>query len=79
MLARLRSVQENLIVKEKTSVVSANVITIKDNIITVPLIFVDTDQLSGKYRHELRMTIDGGDSVLATGECQIYNSLTKSI
>jgi len=72
--ARLASEQQNLIVKRKDLGIS-----VATNVITVALTFTDTDQLNGKYRHELRMVKDGAESVLAIGQCQVYNSLTKSL
>lgn len=77
VLARLRSVQENLI--EKT--VDGGGITISSNVYQVHLDEGDTDQLSGKYRHELRMIDSAGqiETVLAIGQGQVYNSLTKDI
>ena len=71
---RLRSIQENLIVKEL-----ASGITVATNVVTVTLTPTDTDQLSGKYRHELRMTDDSLETVLVTGEVEVYKSLTKDL
>jgi len=51
------------------------------NTYTVHLTGDDTVELNGKYRHELRMvkSDDVSESVIAIGQLQIYNSLTRNI
>ena len=72
---RLSAENQYLIIKR----VSTGGISIEGNIYQVILTDVDTDHLNGKYRHELRMVKEGLESVLAIGQLQIYNSLTKDL
>ncbi len=63
-----------------TKRVSTGGILIQDNTYQVLLNDIDTDQLHGKYRHELKMTnSEGKDSVVAVGQLQIYKSFTKDL
>jgi hypothetical protein len=77
VLARITSTPEILITKRST--VSTQ-IDYTDNTYHIYLEDVDTDLLHGKYAHELRMVnADGQESVLATGQVRIYDSLTKEL
>ena len=63
-----------------TKRVSTGGILIEDNTYQVLLNDTDTDQLHGKYKHELRMTnAEGKETVVATGQLQIYKSFTKGL
>ena len=60
--------------------VSTGGILIEGNTYQVLLNDIDTDQLHGKYRHELKMTnSEDKDSVVAVGQLQIYKSFTKDL
>ena len=73
---RLSSENQYIITKRA----STGGILIEGNTYQVILNDVDTDNHHGKYRHELRMTnSEGLESVLAIGQLQIYNSLTKDL
>jgi len=77
-MARIQDT-DNILITKTTGASSITVGGTDNNIYQVILDENDTDQLHGKYRHELRITTLGSESVLAIGQVQIYHSLTNNI
>lgn len=77
VLARIASTPDLVITKRSTVPTQ---IDYTNNTYHVYLNYEETDLLHGKYKHELRMiNSDMQESVLATGEVRIYDSLTKDL
>jgi hypothetical protein len=60
-----------------TKTIANGGITINENIYQVYIDATDTQNVSGKYKHEIRMTNeDGKETVVAVGQVTIHSSLT---
>ena len=81
VVARLASTQQNLITKIYEGATLTPIISgTSNNILTISITGTETEILNGKYRHELRLVnATSAESVLAIGQCQVYNSLTKDL
>ena len=77
----MRSTAEEMLTKTVAGGGISILATGDKNTYTVHLTLNDTVELQGKYRHELRMVKADtvSESVVAIGQLQIYNSLTKDI